>query len=124
MRALRAAALTLALCIAWAARAQPVNNQQPAVAVSVGTSPTAIATIVPGRATLRVFNNDAAKTLYLSFSSTVTTATGYPVLPLQWIEYTAVTTAQNLYGVTSTGVLDARVTTALSVPTTPEVPTR
>lgn len=110
LRGVRAAAL--ALLLAAAAVAAPVYVFVPTVSVTVGTSATGLA-LKTGHAFVLLCNNDAAKTLYWSFDSAVTTSTGTPLLPgSPCLPFTGLARGQLIYGVTTSGSLDARVTEA------------
>lgn len=55
-------------------------------AVAIGSAGTVVASNGSPRKTIRVWNRDAAVTLYMAASSAVTTATGFPVDPLTYVD--------------------------------------
>lgn len=98
----------LAAAVSFAALAASYSFR-PAVTVSVGTSATALVSSTPHYVFL--CNTDTAKTLSWAFDSGVTTSSGMPLKPGSCISFDNLLGNQSLYGVTTSGTLDARVTT-------------
>lgn len=75
---------------------------------SAGTSATAVDTTA-SHTFVKLWNN-CTQTVYVAFSSTVTTSNGIPVVASGWIEFDESTSAGNrLYAVVTTGTCDVRV---------------
>jgi hypothetical protein len=112
MRRLIFAALA-AFALVCPANAEEIGDTYvflPSFQVTVGTS----ATLLSGSSKaseIEVCNEDTAKTLRVSFSSTMTT--GRPVYPQLCVQFTQMTGGQRLYGLTSSGTLVATVTEVL-----------
>lgn len=102
----RLAALAAALSFAASAASY---SFKPAVTVSVGTSATALVATTPHFVLL--CNADTSKSLFWAFDSGVTTSSGMPLRPGDCITFDNLLGNQSLYGVTTSGTLDARVTT-------------
>jgi hypothetical protein len=105
-------AAVLATLMAWPAypqvQARPLTAYLPAVGKTVGTSATALAT-VSTHSFVMVWNTDVSLTLYVAFDSTVTTSSGMPIPPGQYLAFSDLGQGQLLYGVTTSGTLNARV---------------
>lgn len=104
----RRAAFLAALVLSFAVSGASYSFK-PAVSVTVGTSATALVSSTPHYVLL--CNNDASKTLSWAFDSAVTTSSGMPLRPGDCITFDNLLGNQSLYGVTTSGTLDARVTT-------------
>ncbi len=100
--------LLAALVLAFAVSAASYSFK-PAVTVSVGTIATALVPATPHFVML--CNVDASKILSWSFDPAVTTSSGMPLRPGDCISFDNLIGNQILYGVTTSGTLDARVTT-------------
>lgn len=102
---IRLAALVAAL--GFSALALPIAYK-PAVGVTVGTSAAACASSA-SHVYVKLWNEDASKKVYVAFDSSLTTASGIPVYPNSWIEFTGLARGQILYCVTTSTTADVRV---------------
>jgi hypothetical protein len=109
-RFLFAALAAIALVCPAQAEDREIYFFLPSVAVTVGTSATRLDANTE-HSFIEVCNDDASKTLRLSFSATMTT--GRPLLAGDCIRFVGLVRGQKLYGLTSSGTLSAIVTEAL-----------
>jgi hypothetical protein len=100
------------LALTWAAHAQPspppLAAYLPAVGKTVTTSATALA-VNPAHNFVAVWNNSVSVTLYVAFDSAVTSSTGMPIPPGQYLMFNGLGAGQLLYGISPSGSIDVRV---------------